>query len=467
MENKKIYLEKRLNNMSSLIQKYNIPGPRYTSYPTVPYWDKKGISKENWIASFQKSFKESNQSEGISLYIHLPFCESLCTFCACHKHITKRHEVEEDYIDTVLKEWKLYVDLVDEKPIIKEIHLGGGTPTFFSSFQLKKLIDGLFVYADRHTDYEFSLEGHPNNTTKEQLQTLYDLGFTRISFGVQDYDPIVQKAIHRIQPFKNVENVTKWSREIGYTSVSHDLIFGLPFQTKENVIETIEKTKALQPDRISFYSYAHVPWVKGVGQRGFNEENLPKDDEKRELYEVGKKMFAEFGYEEIGMDHFALKSDSLYKATQEKTVHRNFMGYTANKTLLMVGLGMSAISDSWYAFAQNVKTVKEYQKLVNDGEIPIFRGHLLSEEDLIVRKHILNMMCHFNTSWDKKDLKVIELEKHFLLLEEMVADGLVILGKNYLKIPEKARPYVRNICMAFDVRLQKSKPETQLFSMTI
>ncbi|WP_347173882.1 oxygen-independent coproporphyrinogen III oxidase [Polaribacter uvawellassae] len=453
--------------MSSLIQKYNIPGPRYTSYPTVPYWDKEGISKENWIKSFQKSFTESNQSEGISLYIHLPFCESLCTFCACHKHITKRHEVEEDYIDTVLKEWKLYVDLVGEKPIIKEIHLGGGTPTFFSSFQLKKLIDGLFVYADRHADYEFSLEGHPNNTTKEQLQTLYDLGFTRISFGVQDYDPIVQKAIHRIQPFENVENVTKWSREIGYTSVSHDLIFGLPFQTKENIIETIEKTKILQPDRISFYSYAHVPWVKGVGQRGFNEKDLPKDDEKRELYEVGKELFAELGYVEIGMDHFALKTDSLFKATEEKTLHRNFMGYTANKTLLMVGLGMSAISDSWYAFAQNVKTVKEYQKLVNEGEIPIFKGHLLTEEDLIVRKHILNMMCHFNTTWNKSDLKIIELEKHFLLLDEMVSDGLVILDDNSLIIPEKARPYVRNICMAFDARLQRSKPETQLFSMTI
>lgn len=453
--------------MSSLIQKYNIPGPRYTSYPTVPYWNKEGISKENWISSLQKSFSESNQSEGISLYIHLPFCESLCTFCACHKHITKRHEVEEDYIDTVLKEWKLYTDLLEEKPIIKEIHLGGGTPTFFSSNQLKKLIDGLFVLADRHVDYEFSLEGHPNNTTKEQLQVLFDLGFTRISFGVQDYDPQVQKAIHRVQPFKNVENVTKWSREIGYTSVSHDLIFGLPFQTKENVIETIEKTKLIQPDRISFYSYAHVPWIKGVGQRGFNENDLPKDEKKRELYEVGKELFSEMGYVEIGMDHFALKSDSLYKAVEEKTLHRNFMGYTANKTQLMIGLGMSSISDSWYAFAQNVKTVKEYQKLVNEGEIPIFRGHLLSEEDLIVRKHILNIMCHFKTNWKEEEKAVVYLKKQTNLLHEMVQDGLVNIQNNSLEVPEHARPYVRNICMAFDMHLQKNKPETRLFSMTI
>ncbi len=453
--------------MGSLIQKYNIPGPRYTSYPTVPYWNKEGISKENWVGSFQKSFTESNQSEGISLYIHLPFCESLCTFCACHKHITKRHEVEEDYIDTVLKEWKLYVELVDEIPIIKEIHLGGGTPTFFASQQLKKLIDGLFVYADRHPDHEFSLEGHPNNTTKEQLQVLFDLGFTRISFGVQDYDPIVQRAIYRIQPFENVENVTNWSREIGFTSVSHDLIFGLPFQTKENVIETINKTKRLQPDRISFYSYAHVPWVKGVGQRGFNDEDLPKDEEKRELYEIGKELFAELGYVEIGMDHFALKTDSLFIATQEKTLHRNFMGYTANKTQLMIGLGMSAISDSWYAFAQNVKTVKEYQKIVNEGELPIFRGHLLSEEDLIVRKHILNMMCHFNTDWNHDEKEIVDLQKQTGLLAEMAQDGLVYFKEDSLEIPDHARPYVRNICMAFDMHLQKNKPETQLFSMTI
>ena len=454
---------------TSLVQKYNIPGPRYTSYPTVPYWNKEGIEKQDWIQSFQTSFKESNSSEGISIYIHLPFCESLCTFCACHKHITKRHEVEDEYIDTVLKEWKLYVALVDETPIIKELHLGGGTPTFFSKENLKYLMDGIFEIAKKHPLAEFSFEGHPNNTTKEQLQTLFNEGFTRVSFGVQDYNEKVQKAIHRIQPFEAVEQVTRWSREIGYTSVSHDLIFGLPHQTKENVIYSINKTKELQPDRISFYSYAHVPWIKGVGQRGFNEDDLPKNDEKRELYEIGKELFAELGYVEIGMDHFALKSDSLYTATINKTLHRNFMGYTANKTQLMIGLGMSAISDSWYAFAQNVKTVKEYQKIVNSGEIPIFRGHLLSEEDRIIRKHILNIMCHFSTSWEKDAMKIKNVATHLALLKEMEQDGLVKIDvqSHSLAIPEKARPYVRNICMAFDLHLLKNKPKTQLFSMTI
>ena len=452
---------------NSLIQKYNIPGPRYTRYPTVPYWTNDTFSKEKWIKTFKQSFIESNSSEGISLYIHLPFCESLCTFCACHKHITKRHEMEGPYIETVLKEWQLYVDLVDETPLIKEIHLGGGTPTFFSEKQLKRLIDGIFVNAKKHPEHEFSFEGHPNNTTKEHLQTLYDLGFTRVSFGVQDYNPKVQEAIHRIQPFENVKKAHNWAKEIGYTSISHDLVFGLPFQTKENVIHTINKTKELEPDRLSFYSYAHVPWVKGVGQRGFNEDDLPKNEEKRELYEIGKELFAEMGYVEIGMDHFALPTDSLYKATQEKTLHRNFMGYTANKTQLMVGLGMSSISDSWYGFAQNVKTVKEYERIVNEGEIPVFRGHILSKEDLIIRKHILNIMCHFSTSWKEDSLQIESVEAHIGKLEEMIDDGLVSIEGKKLTVPEKARPYVRNICMAFDKKLHEKQPETKLFSMTI
>ncbi|TCP25199.1 oxygen-independent coproporphyrinogen-3 oxidase [Tenacibaculum skagerrakense] len=453
--------------MKSLIQKYNIPGPRYTSYPTVPYWDETTFSKEKWIESFKLSFKESNTKEGISLYIHLPFCESLCTFCACHKHITKRHEVEEPYINTLLKEWDLYKAYMNEAPVIKEIHLGGGTPTFFASSQLQKLMNGLLEESIKHPDFEFSFEGHPNNTTKEQLQALYDVGFTRVSYGVQDYNPQVQKAIHRIQSYQQVQLVTEWAREIGYTSVSHDLIFGLPFQTRESITDTILKTKELLPDRISFYSYAHVPWVKGVGQRGFSEEHLPKDDEKRALYELGKQLLTDIGYHEIGMDHFALPSDSLYKATEEQTLHRNFMGYTSSKTQLMIGLGMSSISDSWYGFAQNVKTVKEYQSLVEQGEIPVFRGHILNEEDLVIRKHILNIMCHFQTDWKQENEMFTELPKSLNLLEEIAADKLIDIKNDSIQVRKEARPFIRNICMAFDMRLQRKQPETKLFSMTI
>ena len=454
-----------MNN--SLIQKYNIPGPRYTSYPTVPFWDKEGIAYQDWINSMKQSFNESNIEEGISLYIHLPFCENLCTFCGCHKRITKRHSIESPYITTLLKEWDLYCDLLETRPKIKELHFGGGTPTFFSPDNLGLLIDGIFKRADRAEGYEYSFEGHPNNTTKEHLQVLFDLGFRRNSFGVQDYDPVVQKVINRIQSFENVKQVTEWSREIGYTSISHDLIFGLPKQSLDSVIDTINKTKELKPDRIAYYSYAHVPWIKGVGQRGYDENDLPKDEVKRELYEVGKKMFDELGYVEIGMDHFALKTDNMYNAMEAKELHRNFMGYTASNTQLMIGLGMSSISDSWYSFAQNAKTVKEYTSLVNDGKIPIYRGHLLNKEDQIIRRHILNIMCHFETSWVDPKLQFEGMNDIKGRLEEMEKDGLVEFKENGIVIPEVARPFVRNICMAFDMKLIRNKPTTRIFSMTI
>ena len=389
---------------NSLIQKYNVPGPRYTSYPTVPYWGEQGFTDLTWIDTLKKSFAENNISEGISLYIHLPFCESLCTFCGCNKRITKNHTVENPYIEAVLKEWTLYCKILDKKPVIKEIHLGGGTPTFFSTTNLENLINGIFSHATKAKDYEFSFEGHPNNTSREHLQKLYDLGFRRVSFGVQDYSEKVQKAIHRIQPFHNVAKVTLWAREIGYTSIGHDLIFGLPFQEINDIVDTIEKTKSLQPDRLAFYSYAHVPWIKGNGQRGFKDADIPKDEKKRMLYEIGKKLLHKNGYHEIGMDHFSLKTDSLYKASENRNLHRNFMGYSSSKTQLMIGLGVSSISDSWYSFAQNVKTLEEYYQIIATDQLPVFRGHLLTNEDLIIRKHILNLMCQLETSWENKDL---------------------------------------------------------------
>lgn len=451
----------------NLIQKYNIPGPRYTSYPTVPYWDHDSINPAKWKDTVDKAFSESNASEGISLYIHLPFCESLCTFCGCHKRITKRHEVEDPYIDALLNEWDSYRQLFSAMPRIKEVHLGGGTPTFFNPENLRRLIDGILQHALLAEDYELGFEAHPNNTSLEHLTTLYDLGFRRCSFGVQDYAPLVQKTINRVQPFEKVQWVTNKAREIGYRSISHDLVFGLPHQTLGNVIDTINKTNELLPDRLAFYSYAHVPWIKGTGQRGFSEADLPKDEAKRALYEEGKKLLSELGYEEIGMDHFALKTDSLYESMQNKTLHRNFMGYTANKTQLMIGLGMSAIGDSWYAFAQNEKTVPEYEARANRGELPVFRGHLLTDEDRLIRQHILNIMCQFKTSWASQELQFAGLDQCLQKLEEMKADGLVQLEDRGLVVPEQARPFVRNICMAFDLRLMRNAPETRIFSMTI
>ena len=470
--------------MNSLIDKYNIPGPRYTSYPTVPYWENENFTSEKWQSTVIRAFNESNAEEGISIYIHLPFCEQLCTFCACHKRITKQHSVETPYLESVLKEWNLYLDLFSQSAIsnqqsaeqkaecgkqkakLKELHLGGGTPTFFSPENLKILLEGIFSTVEIAENPEFSFEGHPNNTTKEHLQTLYDLGFRRCSFGVQDYDLKVQKAINRIQPFENVKNVTEWAREIGYRSVSHDLVFGLPHQSWEAMELTIRKTLELKPDRLAFYSYAHVPWIKGVGQRGFDENDLPSGEEKRKLYENGKKLLQDLGYIEVGMDHFSLESDDLYQSLIQKKLHRNFMGYTSSNTQLMVGLGMSAISDSWYGFAQNEKTVEDYQKRVEEGKIPVFRGHILNDEDLIIRRHILNLMCQLETTFTDKNT-FAELPEALEKLKEMQEDGLVELGDNFVKITEKGRVFTRNVAMAFDLRMMRKMPETRLFSMTV
>lgn len=452
---------------TSLIAKYNVAGPRYTSYPTVPYWDNDSFSLKLWKASLKKSFDESNDTDGVSLYIHLPFCENMCTFCGCHKRITKNHGVEVPYIESLIEEFRLYRRFLGKTPNVKELHIGGGTPTFFKPENIKTLLNALNSIGKFSEDCELSFEGHPNNTTEAHLKMFVDYNFKRVSYGVQDYNLKVQKAINRIQPFENVKQVTEASRAEGLTSVGHDIIFGLPFQTVEDVENTINKTITLKPERIAFYSYAHVPWIKGNGQRGYNDQDLPTATQKRLQYEKGKEMLLEAGYFEIGMDHFSLPTDSLYKAHENQKLHRNFMGYTVTNTKVMIGLGASAISDSWYGFAQNDKGIESYKALVSQGIIPVFRGHILNEEDLIIRKHILNLMCKFETSWETKALMFNELPDVLIKLKELESDGLIEIDSKTIRVTEKGRPFVRNVCLPFDRRLQRNKPETQVFSMTI
>ncbi|GAB4336479.1 MAG: oxygen-independent coproporphyrinogen III oxidase [Flammeovirgaceae bacterium] len=449
--------------MNHLLNKYNVPGPRYTSYPTVPYWDKDGIRYSDWENTVRKSFIESNSRTGISLYIHLPYCESLCTFCGCNKKITKNHAVEQPYLEAVLREWDLYLNLFPQKPVLKDLHIGGGTPTFFSPENLEKLMDGILSKSIKHPEATFGFEGHPNNTQKEHLKAMKELGFERVSYGIQDFDAKVQEVINRIQSFENVEKVTKWSRELAYQSINFDVVYGLPFQTLEGLKDTFQKISKLMPERIAFYSYAHVPWIKGTGQRKFTEEDLPAAPLKRQLYETGRDILQKLGYKEIGMDHFSLTNDALYQAVNNKTLHRNFMGYTPSTTQLMIGLGASSIGDTWYSFAQNEKEVDIYLEKVQEGKLPIFRGHLLSEDDLIIRKHILNLMCKMQTSWTNQE----EISDILERLEEVKADNLVEIKENTLLVKEEGKAFLRNICMAFDRRLWADKPQTKIFSMTI
>jgi oxygen-independent coproporphyrinogen-3 oxidase len=451
-------------HLPALIKKYDVPVPRYTSYPTVPLWDTNAFSETGWWQAVDRCFAESNASKGISIYIHLPFCESLCTYCACNTRITKNHAVEGRYVATVLKEWELYKQRFDDAPQIREIHLGGGTPTFFSSENLANLINGLLAGCRVHPEHEFSFEGHPNNTTADQLRALYDLGFRRVSFGVQDLNLKVQQAINRIQPFSNLERVVRESREIGYTSVSFDLIYGLPYQTLQTVQDTVQQVITLRPDRIAFYSYAHVPWIK-PGQRGYEDADLPGDVVKRSLYESGRRMFLDAGYIDIGMDHFSLPEDSLAVAANEGRLHRNFMGYTTNQTDLLIGLGTSSISDAKYAYAQNLKKVEEYQQKIDAQESAVFKGHLQSEEDIRVRRAILDIACQGKLS--ASELALLQSEEIAGQLLVMEEEGLIRLSDG-LEVTANGRIFIRNICHVFDLRAKAGvKPSGQIFSKAI
>jgi oxygen-independent coproporphyrinogen-3 oxidase len=452
--------------MKTLLEKYNVATPRYTSYPTVPYWDSNIPETKQWQQLAKDTFVRSNDKEGISLYIHLPFCESLCTYCGCNTRITVNHNVESPYITAVLKEWSMYLRLFETIPRIKEIHLGGGTPTFFKPERLVQLIEGILSTSTLCDNAELSFEAHPNNTSADHLQMLYNVGFRRISLGIQDFDIKVQRIINRVQTFDSVKTVTENARRIGYTSVNYDLIYGLPLQTEQSMKETIEKVIQLHPDRIAFYSYAHVPWIK-PGQRKFTEADLPEGKTKRALYEIGRKAFENAGYFEIGMDHFGLQEDPLHIALKSKTLHRNFMGYTTSQTQLLVGLGVSAISDSWTGFIQNEKKVEEYYKKIEQGVFPFFKGHILSREDQIFRKHILNIMCNQETSWKSPNEQCEELNAAIERLKEMESDGLIKLSSSHLSVKAEGRPLIRNICMAMDARLWSKQPKTQLFSKTI
>lgn len=448
---------------TALIKKYNIPSPRYTSYPTVPYWNTSEFDKSEHLNRLVASYKK-DRAEGLSLYIHLPFCESLCTYCGCNKRITKNHKVEGPYIQAVLDEWKMYVDVLGEKPKLAELHLGGGTPTFFSVENLGMLMDGIMEHAVVSDKAQFSFEGHPNNTTEEHLRELRKKGFNRVSFGIQDFDPVVQRTINRMQSFVQVRKVTQEARAEGYRSINYDLIYGLPKQTLEGMLETFDKVLVLNPDRIAFYSYAHVPW-KSPSQRGYDESDLPDENMKLALYNTGKEKLLNNGYVEIGMDHFAKPNDALAIASARGEMHRNFMGYTEAKNDTLIGLGVSAISDAWSSLAQNPISVEAYLEWIGNKKLPLVKGHLHSERDLTIRKAILNLMCTFNCRLDF--LADDEKERVVNRLSEHLADGLLTIDNQGIKVKPEGRTFIRTICMALDEFVWTKDSEQQMFSKSV
>lgn len=443
-----------------LLKKYNISVPRYTSYPTVPYWTDTPSSEE-WLNSLGNSLSDPMSS--LSLYVHIPFCETLCTFCGCNTSITKNHKVEDPYVDAVLQEVQLYLTKIPslKQKTIRDLHLGGGSPTYLSESNLERLVEGLHSCFFIHPEAEFSLEVDPRRTRLSQLELLYKYGFRRLSVGVQDLDPEVQRLVNRIQSFEVTQLITDGARKIGYNSINFDLIYGLPKQTKDSIKDTFTKTLSLRPDRIAFYSYAHVPWIKPF-QRLFSEQDLPSGETKRELYELGRTLLEKAGYIEIGMDHFALESDSLAIALQEKKLHRNFMGYSHNKTDTMLGLGVSAISETKDMFFQNEKLEVSYRKKITQKEIPIFRGHKLTQDDILFRELILQLM----TTWkvNVPDFLMADTKNY---LAEMERDELVFWQGNVLEVTTHGRPFLRIIATAFDQKMKESKPKGPLFSKAI
>ncbi len=446
----------------NLFNKYDVPAPRYTSYPTVPYWSDNPTT-DQWLEFVRLNMKKPETSW--SMYLHIPFCETLCTFCGCNTSITKNHEREEPYVKMLFKEWENYTSRVPEilKRPLSQFHLGGGTPTFLSAKNLDLLVGRFFKDCQKAPEGEFegALEVDPRRTTEEQLSVLRSHGFNRISLGVQDFDPEVQRLINRIQPFEMTKKITEISRRLGYESVNFDLIYGLPSQTEAKVRTMVEKTCDLMPDRIALYSLAIVPWIKPA-QKLFKDEDLPKGQEKRRLYEISREMLLKAGYVEIGMDHFSLPKDSLTKATEQKRLHRNFMGYTDRRSDVLLGLGVSAISETPECFHQNEKTLPVYEKRISEGQVATHRGHILSQEDRERREQILKFMTQ-----GELELPMHQLSEVQTYLNEMVQDELVVFEKNKIKMTALGKPFLRNACMALDLRLRGQSPNTQVFSKSL
>jgi oxygen-independent coproporphyrinogen-3 oxidase len=426
----------------------------------VPYWES-APSPEQWIEHLKLSL--TNPTDAWSLYLHIPYCETLCTFCGCNNIITKDHKREEPYVQMILKEWQMYLEKVSEfkqRPL-KHLHLGGGTPTFLSAANLKRLLEPILNAVKISEDFEGSIEVDPRRTTRDQLVALKELGFNRISLGVQDFHPEVQRLVHRIQPFEVTEKITRDARELGFASVNFDLIYGMAKQTLETMKECVEKTILLKPDRIALYSFALVPWIKPA-QRLFKDEDLPVGKEKRDLYELSRKMLLDAGYIEVGMDHFALPTDSLSIALKNKTLHRNFMGYTDQKTNVLLGLGVSSISESLYSFHQNEKVIASYQMKLDENKIPTHRGHVLTELDQKRRDQILEFMTQGSVA-----LTPSQESEAGQFLTEMLHDGLVQISGHKLVLTDAGRPFLRNACLFFDERLKAVKPSTQVFSKSL
>lgn len=434
-----------MKDLEYLIHKYNKPIPRYTSFPPVPYWHQVP-TEESWIKG---AFSSYQGTRGVDIYVHVPFCEKLCYYCGCSRVITKNHDNEDVFIDHLLKEWDIYQKafskLYPDKLLrINSIHFGGGTPNFLSAQNLEKIIRTICAY--KTENFFGSIEVDPRTVTFLQLETLLSLGVKRFSFGIQDFDPRVQKAINREQSVEMILEIVNFLRSHQVESINFDLIYGLPNQTLDTVRDTFMKVVELSPDMIAFYSYAHLP-DKLKNQKLIRTHDLPSPTLKRELYLTGKQLLERHGFIEIGMDHFAKKDNYLVKCLDEKKLRRSFMGYTDKRSNILLALGPTAISESDYGFLQNEKNMKEYMEKLNIGVLPIVNGSTHSEKDKLVALMIQEIMCQFII---RKDLiSQIGPIRNFNF-SEYIEDGLLIEQEDQFLVTELGRGFVRNLANLFD-----------------
>jgi len=452
-----------------LLKKYNTAGPRYTSYPTAPEW-RDDFTDEDYSATLKKLGGKA-EVDPLSLYLHVPFCQERCLYCGCHVIIDKNRRYVKKYIEYMGKELELFAERLGRKHPVSQLHWGGGTPTFLNESEIEELYGMISRHFTIEPDAEIAIEVDPCVTSKEQLKVLRDLGFNRISMGVQDFNPSVQEAVHRVQDAKLTVDLMDYARSIGFSSVNLDFIYGLPRQTVESFSETVKKIIELSPDRIALFSYARVPWLK-PHQKKIMDSELPDVDEKFAIFlEARKLLIEQGGYVAIGMDHFAKPDDEIAMALSNKTLYRNFMGYTVLPTDHFIGFGVSSIGYVVDSYIQNVKTLKEYYGALDAGKLPVDRGMTVSQDDIVRKWVIYSLMCHFELDYSKfqtrfgqsfQDYFPVELPE----LDGFQKDGLISFEDNRIAVMEKGTLFIRNIAMKFDSYL-RNKQQERRFSQTI
>ena len=444
-----------------LLQRYDVAGPRYTSYPTADRFVEAFGEAEYLQALEQRRDGLGAKAYPLSLYVHIPFCESLCYYCACNKIITKHHERGAEYLSYLAREVNLNIAHLGQGQVVSQLHLGGGSPTFLSDAELVQLMSMLRRNFSFAPGGEYSVEIDPRTVTRDRLAVLAEQGFNRLSFGVQDFEPAVQKAVHRIQPAEQVFDLVAASRELGFESVNVDLIYGLPMQTPETFERTLAQVVTLRPDRIALYAYAHLP-ERFKPQRRIHVQDLPPAGDKLVMLSSAMRVLMAAGYVYVGMDHFALPTDALAVAKRQGRLHRNFQGYSTQPDCDLIALGVSSIGRVGATFSQNVKTLDEYYDLLNHGRLPVARGMALSRDDLVRRTVIMALMCQGSVLFESIELSHLVDFKHYFDAElqtllGMQDQGLVVLDDLGVHVTELGWFFVRGVAMVFDRYLQADK----------